>query len=175
MRSRLAVIAVLVVLTAAGCRRGASSGSEKTAADRVSKRTVQLFYQSGQQLLVPESRAMMLPESEAAALAPVMRELIKGPRNQSVARSFPADASVRAAFLLPDGNAVIDLGGPTLTSGWNSGSHEEMMAAYSVVETAMTNFPSVRRVRILINGQVAETLAGSPSPSTRSASASTFR
>ena len=111
-------------------------------------------------LLTPEIRTVTLPENDAAALAMVMRELLKGSANASVPKSLPADTVLRAAYLLPDGNAIIDLGGPTLTGGWNTGSHQEMIAAYSIVETVTVNFPSVRRVRVLVNGQVTPTLAG---------------
>jgi hypothetical protein len=34
------------------------------------------------------------------------------------------------------------------------------MAVYSVVQTVVTDFPAAGRVRILINGEPAETLAG---------------
>ena len=54
----------------------------------------------------------------------------------------------------------MDLGGPTLTSGWGTGSHEELMAVYSIVSTVTANFPEAKRVRILVNGEPAETLAG---------------
>jgi hypothetical protein len=77
-----------------------------------------------------------------------------------VPRLFPADAVARAVYLLPDGNVVVDLGGPTLTNGWGTGSHQELMAIYSLVETVTTNFGQARRVRILINGAPAETLGG---------------
>ena len=111
-------------------------------------------------LLVPEARTVTLPENDAAALAMVIRELLKGSANASVSRAFPADTVLRAAYLLPDGNAIVDLGGQTLAAGWNTGSHQEMIAAYSVVETVIANFPAVRRVRLLVNGQVVPTLAG---------------
>jgi Sporulation and spore germination len=62
--------------------------------------------------------------------------------------------------MLPDGTASVDLGGATLTSGWGTGTHEELMAVYSVVQTVTANFPEAKRVRLLINGEPAETLAG---------------
>jgi germination protein M len=110
--------------------------------------------------LAAEERTLPLPENDAAALGPALRELVKGPRNPALLAVLPEDTELRAAYLLPDGNAVIDLGGPTLAGGWNSGSHDELMAIHSIIETAMANFDSVRRVRLLINGQVAETLGG---------------
>ncbi len=153
-----AIFLFLLVLTA--CRSEDSTATSTTQADRVSSRTIQLFYESPAMLLVPEIRSVTLPENDAAALAMVIRELLEGSANASVPRSFPPDTVVRAAYLLPDGNAIVDLGGATLTAGWNAGSHQELIAAYSIVETVISNFPSVRQVRLLINGQVAETLGG---------------
>ncbi len=89
-----------------------------------------------------------------------MRELIKGSVNAGVPRLLPADTVLRGAYLLPDGTAFVDLGGPTLTQGWNTGSHQELMAIYSIVQTVMANFPEAKRVWLLVNGEPAETLAG---------------
>ena len=111
-------------------------------------------------LLVREMRNVALPENPAGALSQVARELLKGSSNAGVPPIFPRDTVVRATFLLPDGTAFVDLGGPTLEQGWGTGSHEELMAVYSVVQTVTTNFPEAKRVRILINDEPAETLAG---------------
>jgi spore germination protein GerM len=111
-------------------------------------------------LLASEKRNVALPQNPAGAMSVVVRELIKGSANPSLPPLFPADTVVRAAFLLPDGTAFVDLGGPTLTSGWGTGTHEELMAVYSLVQTVTANFPEAKRVRILINGEPAETLAG---------------
>lgn len=156
----LAAVLATVTALSAGCRSEDSATKSTVEADRVSSRTIQLFYESPAMLLSPEMRALTLPENDAAALAMVIRELLKGSANAAVPRSFPADTVLRAAYLLPDGNAIIDLGGETLTTGWNTGSHQELIAAYSIVETVIANFPSVRQVRVLVNGQVPETLGG---------------
>ncbi|HXI11395.1 MAG TPA: GerMN domain-containing protein [Thermoanaerobaculia bacterium] len=128
--------------------------------NRVSVRPVTLFFETPQLLLGSEQRNLTLPENEAGALTPVLRELIRGSSNAAVPRSFPPDAVVRATYLMGDGTAIVDLGGATLVNGWSAGSHEELIATFSIVHTLTANFPSVKRVRILVNGQAAETLAG---------------
>jgi hypothetical protein len=92
----------------------------------------------------------------------VVRELMKGPALPTgpALRLFPADTVVRGTYLLPGGTVVVDLGGTTLSQGWGTGSHQELMAVYSLVQTLATNFADARRVRIVINGTPAETLAG---------------
>ena len=78
-------------------------------------RTVSLYYESPDLLLAPERRNLPLPQNPAAALDLVMRELLKGSANAAVPRLLPADTTIRGAYLLPEGTAFVDLGGPTLT------------------------------------------------------------
>jgi spore germination protein GerM len=156
---RAAVLLIALALVAGACRKK-EPPRNFNAENKVAMRTVKLFFESQDLLLAAETRNLALPESPAGALPVTVRELFKGSANSSVPRPFPADTIVRGAFLLPDGTAFVDLGGPTLTQGWGTGSHAELMAVYSVVETVTTNFPQARRVRILVNGEPAETLAG---------------
>jgi spore germination protein GerM len=126
----------------------------------VAIRPVSLYFESPDMLLVPEKRDVALPQDPAAALPVVVQELIKGSANSGVPRLFPSDATLRAVYLLPDGNVLVDLGGETLTQGWSTGSHQELMAIYSLVQTVTTNFAEAKKVRILVNGAPAETLGG---------------
>lgn len=160
MRTRVFLALILCVAIAGGCRKKPSQPTAVALANKVSSRTVQLYFESPSFLLAPEVRTLSLPANDAAALRLVTTELLTGSANTAIAKPFPPDSIVRAAYLLPDGNAIIDLGGPTLTSGWNTGSHAEMIAIYSVVQTLTSNFPSVKRVRLLVNGQPVQTLAG---------------
>jgi spore germination protein GerM len=153
---RIAVL--LIALPFASCSKKPPAQNLELA-NKVAVRTVTLWYQGPQMLLTPETRDVALPESSAAALPVVVRELFNG-STRGFPPSYPRDTVVRGAFLLPDGTAFVDLGGATLTNGWGTGSHEELMAVYSVVQTVTTNFPEAKRVRILINGEPAETLAG---------------
>ncbi len=155
--------AVLLLLLAAfgACRRNKPPlSSNLNVENKVAVRTVELYYESPDMLLAAERRDVPLPENPAAAIPVVIRELLKGPANAAVPRLFPADAVLRAAYFLPDGTVLVDLGGQTLTDGWPTGSHQELMAAYSLVQTVVANFPEARRVRILVNGAPADTLGG---------------
>jgi spore germination protein GerM len=156
----LAVAALALVLPASSCRKERTAAERLQLANKVTARAVNLYFLSAENLLVPEKRTVPLPEGDAAALTPIMQELLNGAKVPSLVRSLPADSTVRATFLLEDGTAVIDLGGPTLTEGWNTGSEQEMAAIYSVVQTVVDNVGSAKRVRLLVNGQPAETLAG---------------
>ena len=157
---RAAVLALAIVLVAGACKKKESQTANLNAQNKVAVRPVQLFYESKQMLLVGEQRNIALPENSAAALPIVIRELMKGPSTSEALRLFPQDTVVRAAYLLPGGTAIVDLGGTTLSNGWGTGSHQELMAAYSLAQTVAANFTEGRRVRVLVNGTQAETLAG---------------
>ena len=154
------VVAILLLLAASGCRKKTTLSSNVDVENKVAMRSVNLYYEAPDMLLVPERRDIALPENPAAAMPVVVRELLKGPANAAVPRLLPADTALRGAYLLPDGTALVDLGGPTLTNGWPVGSHQELMAVYSVVQTVTANFAEAKRVRLLVNGAPAETLGG---------------
>ena len=150
---------LVVAMAGGGCKKKGLTPNIN-AANKVEVRPVTLFFEGPDMLLVRETRNVALPENPAGALSIVARELLKGSANAGVPHIFPHDTVVRSTFLLPDGTAFVDLGGSTLTEGWGTGSHEELMAVYSVVQTVTTNFPEAKRVRILVNDEPAETLAG---------------
>lgn len=159
MTRRLLLTLAAVCLVAA-CRKPKPLTQNLNAENKVAVRPIVVYYEAPTMLLAPEKRDVALPENPAGAMSVVVRELIKGSTNPSLPPLFPPDTTVRATFLLPDGTAFVDLGGPTLVGGWGTGTHEELMAIFSVVQTVTANFPQAKRVRILINGEPAETLAG---------------
>jgi hypothetical protein len=154
------VVVVLLLLAVSGCKKKAALTSNLNVENKVAMRSVNLFFESPEMQLVAERRDVALPENPAGAIPVVMRELLKGSANSAVPRLLPADTELRGAYLLPDGTALVDLGGPTLTEGWPVGSHQELMAVYSVVQTVTANFAEAKRVRLLVNGSPAETLGG---------------
>lgn len=158
---RVVVVALAALLVAGACRRKQPERpANLNAANRVAVRLVQLYYESPQMLLIAEPRNVALPESAAAAVPMVVRELMKGPARPPGLRLFPADTVVRGVYLLPGGTVIVDLGGTTLSQGWGTGSHQELMAVQSLVHSITANFADARRVRVVINGSPAETLAG---------------
>jgi spore germination protein GerM len=156
---RAAVLALAMLVVAGGCKKKETPGN-LTEANKVAMRPVRLYFEAPNMLLAAETRSLPLPENPAAAIPLVAREMFKGPTAPNLMRLYPPDTVIRAAYMLPDGTAFVDLGGQTLTAGWGTGTHVELMAVYSLVQTVTANFPETKRVRLLINGEPAETLAG---------------
>jgi hypothetical protein len=95
------------------------------------------------------------PEKRAKQL---ITALIERPPSQAQ-RSLPADAALLQFYLLPDGTAIADFS-ETLETEIPSGILNEEMAVDSIVRTLGANLSNLYRLRILIRGQEAETLAG---------------
>jgi hypothetical protein len=95
------------------------------------------------------------PEKRAKQLITALIE--KAP--SQVQRTLPADAALLQFYLLPDGTAIADFS-ETVETETPSGILNEEMAVNSIVKTLAANLPDVHRIRFLIRGQDADTLAG---------------
>jgi hypothetical protein len=129
-----------------------------TPAPAVETIRVTLFFpdQDGQ-LLHPEERDIPKPAGGAAFLDALFEELRKGPQHEGLMGAIPEKMHLRNAFLLPEGQAVLDL---AVDSGLSFGSDEELTIVASLVDTTLQNVAETSRVRILVNGEPAETLGG---------------
>jgi hypothetical protein len=85
-------------------------------------------------------------------------ELIQSPPS-APQRTLPADASLLAFYLLPDGTAIADFS-DSLSTGTPSGILSEGLAVNSITQTLAASVPQIRRLKILLHGQEADTLAG---------------
>lgn len=74
-------------------------------------------------------------------------------------RALPADATLLSFYLLSDGTALADFA-DTLSTGTPSGILSEKLAVDSITKTLAASVPQVRRLKILLHGQEADTLAG---------------
>jgi spore germination protein GerM len=74
-------------------------------------------------------------------------------------RTLPADTTLLDFYLMPDGTAIADFA-DTLATGTPSGILSEQLAVDSITRTLAASVPQVRRLKILLHGQEADTLAG---------------
>jgi hypothetical protein len=88
----------------------------------------------------------------------VLNTLLAGPVDTEL-RTLPPDAVLLEFYLLPNGTAIADFS-EELATAIPSGIQSEQMAVDSITRTLEANVPQVQRLKILIHGQEAETLAG---------------
>lgn len=107
--------------------------------------------------LRPEERDIPKPNGAGAALKAIFNELQRGPARPELVTPLPEKIRLRNAFLLPEGQVVLDL---AVDSGLSFGSDEELTIVASLVDTVLQNVADTRSVRILVNGEPAESLGG---------------
>ena len=108
--------------------------------------------------LQPVEVEMALSEETVLRAKQVLNTLIAGPSSPQL-RTLPTDATLLEFYLLEDGTAIADFSGE-LSTGTPSGILSEQRAVDSIARTLEANVPGLTRLKILIHGQEAETLAG---------------
>jgi hypothetical protein len=117
-----------------------------------------LFPSADGESLLPETRVIFLTNTLTSQVKQAVAELLAGPQGGDKIAPFPPSTPLRAVFLLRDGTAVIDLGKEAMQIP--AGSSSETDAVFALVNTLAVNFPEVKRVQILIEGEEVETLTG---------------
>ena len=74
-------------------------------------------------------------------------------------RALPPDTALLEFYVLPEGSAIADFSA-TLATALPSGILSEQLAVTAITRTLADNMPDLQRVKIVIAGQEAETLAG---------------
>jgi spore germination protein GerM len=122
---------------------------------------VTLFFESkeGDGVLHPEARDVPVAADDVAFLRAVAAGVVEGPRSADLVKPFPEGWTLRGAYLLRDGVAVLDVA-PPATVKWQAGAHEEDTAVQALAVTVGKNMTGVTRVVFLVAGEPADTLAG---------------
>lgn len=107
--------------------------------------------------LLAEGRDIEDCPTDRDCVAAVVRALIEGPAGDLVP-ILPAHVALREVAIV-DGTAVLDFSSD-LISAHPGGSISELLTVYGLADTLAVNFPHLRQVRILVEGQGVDTLAG---------------
>lgn len=100
---------------------------------------------------------MPIERSERARA--VLRTLVAQYLKPGSTHPLGKDSDVRQVFLMDDGTAIVDTNS-AFADSHPSGVLAEELTVASVVMTLNANDPKIMRVKILVNGQQRETLAG---------------
>jgi len=123
------------------------------------KVSVSLFFASPDNGgLVRESREIEACNADLSrCVQATLEELANGPMGDLVP-TIPANSTFRSATIQGD-TVVVDLD-KGLVNSLPKGSSAEMTAVYSMVNTITYNFPTVKRVKFLLEGHAITTLGG---------------
>jgi spore germination protein GerM len=161
----LLVLLVLVVIFFTGgggekVKRFVDSNVPKPAAapEKAATRVVTLFFVDSEDLLHRETREIVAGPTEADEAERVLAELVRG-SEQGLDSPLPPGTKVRQVFIAKDGLATVDFS-REIAEGFSYGSTSELAAVYAVVDTLVSNFKSVKKVVLLVEGAERETLGG---------------
>ncbi len=120
----------------------------------------ELFFASADSAAVfSEVRTLALPENSSERLRTLVRELASGPGSGGL-RVLPTGTSLRGAYSTDGGETLILDFTRDFRSNLHWGSTWERLALRSLLRTLGANMPGARRVQILVEGQVVESLGG---------------
>lgn len=140
-RALLAVLAMVSLMT--GCARQAPTGGD------IITETVALYYgDEGNEKMLTETRSVSYPRG-ADRYQVVLQELVKGPRSEGLRANISPETRVYGTILQEDGDLLVDV---SRDFARFSGSIAEIIGVGSVVNT-LTQFPEVKRVKILVEGE----------------------
>jgi len=160
----LIVLIYLLFRTGAGEKSKPAPGAplvetQPQPKDMEKGKKVTLFFLSEEDsLLHPEEREIAGRSSTAEEAQEVIDELIKGPRSELIS-SLPPETKLRQLFVTKDGMAYVDFS-KEIMEKHPSGSSAELSTVYCVVNSLTYNFPSLKRVFVLVEGGERETLDG---------------
>jgi hypothetical protein len=169
----LAVGVLIGLISLSGLHRRMQHLAETEAAEEKARREVlappittpsdvksraQIFWAVSPDRIAPVEVELPLSADLVQRAKQVLHALMEDPPT-SEQRTIPADATLLAFYILPDGTAIADFS-DAFASEAPSGILSEQVTVSSITRTLATNLPSLRRLKILIHGQEVDTLAG---------------
>jgi len=128
-----------------------------TPAEEGNQREVTIFFQSpDSDDLVPETRKIFLTGSVTDQARQTVQALIEGPESHLIP-TIPAGTELREIYLGAGGIAYVDFS-QAFVNRHPGGSSAEIGTVFSLVDTLTYNFPEIRKVRILVEGEERATL-----------------
>ena len=169
-----AVLAAVVMIVS--CEREVAPGDssqpiEETPAEGEEELEAQvlmpanLYFPSAGGWLRAEHREVPRSEAVAEGIMVLVEALLAGPGGgdstvPGLYPPLPEGVTVRRVYLDEDGTAYLDLQSPEGAPPPPSGSRQEILTVYSVVNTVLLNFDEVEHLVLLWNGRQPRTFAG---------------
>jgi spore germination protein GerM len=110
-------------------------------------------------VLRPQPVRIQLPSGRQERAAEILRALVTLYLDKSSPHRLGAGSEIREVYLVDPGLAVIDLNA-AFADNHRSGVLVEELTVVSLIQTLTANIPGITRVKILVEGNERDTLAG---------------
>lgn len=112
-------------------------------------RSVTLFFSEDGTHLTRETRELEPCDNDTECLKSVIDELLNGPIGE-LAETVPEGVALSSVSI--EGDLALIGFNNLFSESMPSGSSAEMLAVYSVINTATVNFPQIKKVKIEVDG-----------------------
>ena len=129
-----------------------------TAAPQPLREVILYFAAADGTHLIAEQRELQGCQDDQSCLAATLQALLEGPAGAG-ARLLPAQTLLRGITLGDQGLATVNFSSD-LVAGHPGGSMSELLTVYGVADTLAVNFPYLRQVRFMVEGEPLATLKG---------------
>ena len=116
------------------------------------------FANRNNSFLKSEPRVVHYPDEPVEFGRIIVEALIKGPQ-KGLIRTIPVGTELNAIYIDPEKVCFVDLS-EAVKRKHPGGINSELLTIYSVVNSLILNVSEIKRVKILIDGNEAQTLAG---------------
>jgi hypothetical protein len=110
-------------------------------------------------VLRAQSAEIPMPGARQQRAEELLRSLVQLYLQKTSSHPLPPGSEIRSVYLVDPGLAVIDVNA-ALADGHRSGILAEDLTIASLIQTISANIPGISRVKILVEGNQRETLAG---------------
>lgn len=133
---------------------------EVSAAGEANQRVAVLYFPDDHETLAEEEWPLAPSASPEEAVRVLIEALLAGPSAPNLNQPFPPGTALGVTYLAPSGLLYVDLISSEHVRPPSTGSLEEMLSVYSLVNTVLLNTSGIEAVVILWNGQQQQTFAG---------------
>jgi len=154
----MASICFIVFIPEISCAEEFENSKEELVRPHLFEGFLYFINKNGRTLKAVEKKFPAGLSSHDLALA-IIQALIKGPSVRELDRSVPEGTKINSLFILDDGRAFIDFD-QNIQTLRDYSAQSEMLTIYSIVNSLILNIEKINRVKILIQGETAQTLSG---------------
>ena len=110
--------------------------------------------------LYGEERQLLPLETTESSIRQLLETLLAGPKSQGLHPLFATEAVSVDVLMTQNARIYVNLISSEMISPPPMGTHQEMLTVFSLVNSIILNFPEIRGVVLLWNGEQNSTFAG---------------
>ena len=121
---------------------------------------MRLLFPGPEGKLHSEERQLLPVDTAENAIRQLLEALLEGPQSESLHQLFESEAVSVDVLLTQSSQIFVNLVSSELSSPPPMGTHQEILTVFALVNSIVLNFPEIRGIVLLWNGEQNSTFAG---------------